>query len=256
MKITWEFRSTVEPDILAQRTQARRLISPPGLGHRRSARRLAVVGGGPSVAEEAALATLKAWDGTIWAINGAFRWLAGHGITSVFFSTDPAPGIAELAKGADHAIFASSVHPSAWDVVSYAEMLELGFEPGQIMHGPTSATTAILAGIEAGAREISFFGCEGSYPGGRTHAYMTEKAGSLEVESNGERFLTKPEMLEQSLYLSEVIRAAPHLYKDCSGGLLGALVASGDHDIVAASPEIHAAINRRSHDSHTQEETA
>jgi hypothetical protein len=48
--------------------------------------------------------------------------------------------------------------------------------------------------------------------------------------------------LAQAELLAELIRSAPGVFCDRSGGLLSALVADPEYDIVAASKDIHEAI--------------
>lgn len=213
---------------------------------------LAVVGGGTSVRKH--LETLKNWPGDIWAINGAWRWCRDNDIDAAFFSVDPAPGVADLARGAKRAFLGSPCHPDTFAALADTCMIiRTPPDPAGIYAGPTTATYGPEIGARCGFQHITFFGCESSYehdPGAtrgangvtlQTHTYMRESVTSLIlVKVEGEDFLTEPEYLLQALWLSNVLRAFPQLYAEESGGLLRALIQAKewDYDIIGVSQEI------------------
>lgn len=198
--------------------------------------RLAVVGGGPSVA--AMVEELSTFDGEIWAINGAFNWCLRHGIDAAFFSIDPLPQTAAYGWGATRAVLATWCHPNTFDALVGADISAV--KP--VAHGATTATSAPAIAVEAGYQEISFYGCEGSF-GETTHAYGNRGIGNLmQVSCNGKEFLTTPDMMMQTEFLGDLIRQASCL-KDRSGGLLAAFIASPDIDVIAATPDIHKAVS-------------
>jgi hypothetical protein len=95
-----------------------------------------------------------------------------------------------------------------------------------------------------GYRSVTFFGCEGSY-GGETHAYTHERRdlrSLMRVKCNGEEFLTTPDMMMQAEFLGELIREAP-MFHERSGGLLSAVVANPEIDVIAATQRIHDALH-------------
>lgn len=193
---------------------------------------LAVVGGGPSVAQH--YEELRNWSGEIWAINGTYRWLASHGVSCRFFSTDPLPGVADLCSGSD-AVLALRCDPGAFDAVAGAETVDIEDMP----RGPTTASCAPLLAAMCGFHQVSMFGCEGSF-GETTHAYGTPRdVRLLKVACDGQEFLTSPQMMMQVEYLADIIRAAPRFCADRSGGLLSACVSDPDIDVLAASRSIH-----------------
>jgi hypothetical protein len=196
---------------------------------------LALVGGGPSVAEH--VEELRNWPGEIWAINGTYRWLVGKGIACRFFSTDPLPGIAELCKGAD-AILATRCDPDAFAAADSVETVDIEDMP----RGPTTASCAPLIAARCGFRQVSVFGCEGNF-GDTTHAYGTPRdVRLLKVRCNGQEFLTSPQMMQQTEYLSDIMRETPQFCIDRSGGFLSACIADPDIDVIAACRAIHDAV--------------
>lgn len=235
MKINFTATDCVSMETL-ERNRAHALsLGLPPLGQAR-APYLAVVGGGPSVADH--IEELQDWPGVVWAINGAFKWLRGRGVLSQFFTTDPLPGIADLCRGADSAVMAAWCGPSAFAAMpsAYIELVDLATYPAV---GPTTASTAPLIAAQCGFKTVSFFGCEGSF-GAETHAYGTPRGVNLlRVVCNGQEFLTSPQMMQQTEYLADIIRGAPQFCIDRSGGFLSACIADPEIDVTAASRSIY-----------------
>lgn len=78
-----------------------------------------------------------------------------------------------------------------------------------------------------GWSEVSLYGCDGSY-GDTTHADENQhQPNQMLVRCAGTLFRTNPQMILQSEALASIGTAAPSFLRDCSGGLLGALIASG-----------------------------
>jgi hypothetical protein len=199
-----------------------------------ASQRLAVVGGGPSIAGKAE--ELAAWDGDIWAINGAFQWCFRRGIDAVFFTIDPQPLVTELVGNVERAVLAMSCDPSLFDVLMNADVEAFKLGPA----GATTATAAPIFAAEKGYRSVTFFGCESSY-GESTHAYINhgrDLKSLMRVRCNGEEFLTTPDMMLQAEFLGGLIREAP-MFEERSGGLLSAFIASPEIDVIAATQCIH-----------------
>jgi len=200
---------------------------------------LHVVAGGPSIADH--IDEIRAHDGETWAVNGAWRWLYNHGIPATFFSCDSNPSLVALTEGADRAILATMVDPVVFEALRGADVrvFDTGLIAG-VHTGPTSATSIPALAIAAGFSRVGFFGCEGSYRGDATHAYEDGAANPWRciVECGGEQFATEAEYQMQSRYLSDLIRAAPGVFQERSGGLLRAMVAHGEPDVIWASPEL------------------
>lgn len=186
--------------------------------------RLAVVGGGPSINSH--IDELKAWDGDIWAINGAFGWCDSRGIDAVFLAVDPHPIVAKWARGARRALLETRCDPSAFDELKDADvyLFDIGTEGGIAARGSTATAAPHLA-IRMGYREVTFFGCESSYPPGASHAYRDEaREDQLIVEVGGVDYLTAPDFHIQAEELSNYIRQIPEFLKERSGGLLRAML--------------------------------
>jgi hypothetical protein len=220
-------------DLERNEDYARHLVFPKWIP---TASRLAVVGGGPSIAGH--IEELASWDGDIWAINGAFPWCLSRGIDAAFFSIDPLPQTAAYGRGASRAVLATWCHPNTFDALKGCEMNVVR----PVSHGATSATAAPALAIEAGYCEVVFFGCESSF-GESTHVYGNRGIGNLmQVSCNGQEFLTTPDMMMQAEFLGSLIRQAP-IFTERSGGLLSAFIASPDIDVIAATPDIHKAVS-------------
>lgn len=254
MKITWTYKNHVPEETLSAHVAHAHRLGLPQLGCKPVASRLAVVGGAPDLAER--IEELKAFDGEIWAINGAWRYLQAQGIDATFYATDAHDRMVPLVNWAERAVMASCVPPMLWNLVRDAEMFDLGFGPGEISHGCSAATAAPHAAMHRGHKHVTFYGCGSCYVDGRSHAYQTDKSDLLEIECGGKKFITDPRLWGQVEFLAEVIRAAPNLFAERSGGLLAALAEYGDYDVIAASPGIHAAIKRETHDSHLEKEAS
>jgi hypothetical protein len=224
----------VPVETLGRNVAYSRSLGLPKLGEARHPF-LAIVGGGPSIKDH--LDELRVWDGVIWAINGAYAYLREHGILSRFFTTDPLPGIAAMSEKVDSAVMATCCDPSAFDAAFHAhvEIIDLDDYPC----GPTTASTAPIIAATHGFRQVSFFGCEGNF-GDDTHAYGTPRdVNLLQVECNGQEFLTSPQMYHQTQYLADVMRVAPGVFIDRSGGFLSACIADPDINTLAASRSVY-----------------
>lgn len=197
--------------------------------------RLAIVGGGPSIDDR--LDELAAWDGDIWAINGAFQWCRRNGIDAAFFTVDPLPETARHVGDAYRAVVSMQCNPLLFDALQWTDVE--AFEP--MASGATTATAAPIIAAEKGYRSVTFFGCESSF-GDTTHAYGNRDLRSLmRVRCNGREFLTTPDMMMQAEFLGGLIREAP-MFAECSGGLLSAFIADPEIDVIAATPRVHEAI--------------
>lgn len=184
---------------------------------------LAVVGGGPSINDR--VADLRDHDGDVWAINGAWSWCRERMIPAYFYSADPRPGIADMCKGA-LAVLAAHCDPKTFAAARTAWKTQ-----GPNI-GPSSACSTLGAAIRAGYRKVTYYGCESSWTE-NTHAYQHEYDPDwLCVRVDGEEFLTNLHLLSQAGVLAEVLRAAPSVYSEKSGGMLRALIANPEWDAI------------------------
>lgn len=233
MKIRFNAVCCVPDDVLARNMELSvGYPEPSGSGH------LAVVGGGPDVRYY--LDELRTFRGDIWAINGAWRWLTEHGVAdAMFYTTDPSDRVPPLCKGAPVGVFAAHCHPDAFKAVGTAYRDP---NPPEKVGGPTSAVAAAGMAVRAGYTKVTWYGCEGSYRD-RSHAYMHHETGNrCEVVSDGKTFLAEAELVCQSEWLMKIINLAPHVFQERSGGLLRAMLRSGDWDITRVSPQLKEAI--------------
>jgi hypothetical protein len=196
--------------------------------------RLAVIGGGPSINRH--VDEIKAFDGDVWAVNGAWGWCHRHGIAATFVSGDPHPRVAEWAKGATRALLNVHCDPSAFAVLKDADVavFDAGSEPGMIRTGSSTASGTPHLAIRMGYREVTLYGCESSYQlNATTHAFQHEqRADEMLVVCDDKEYLTAPDFYMQALELARYIREVPEFIKERSGGLLRAMIeAKGEHFI-------------------------
>lgn len=204
-------------------------------------RKLAVVGGGPSVRDH--VETLRNWDGDVWAVNGAYRWCEDRGIEAAFFSIDPVPGLAADIGNAPRVYLASVCDPQAFAEADGSIIRTFDIGPGKLLTGATSATATPTLGVLIGYREIHYYGIEGSFSQ-ESHAYRggIQSRNRMQVVCGGQVFQTDAGMLMQCEFMSAVIRAAPHVFFEHCGGLLRAMVADPDYDVTAVSPDMMATL--------------
>jgi hypothetical protein len=190
-------------------------------------RKLAVVGGGPSV--KAHLKRLRRWDGDIWAINGAVQYLLDHGIKSVLFTVDPCIryDFARI-RNAESALLSAACEPRLFNHFSgHVQMFYMDKSEKALFNasgGCSSATRVPMVAINMGYRDVTYFGCEGSYDGD-THGYQDKKSEyELWIEAGGRRYRTDPTLVMQCQYLTSLITAFPKGFKEKSGGLLRAMI--------------------------------
>ena len=207
----------------------------PWCSHRKDRPPLAVVGGGHSLKDH--LDDLGGWQGDIWALGSTWGWLRGIGIKSTAFCVDPQHELRDMLTGATHAILATCVHPSVLDMLvaskAKVELFEPFLDNGEKREGMnaaaivTSATAVPALSVQMGYKDVSFFGLDSSYRE-MTHAYMdTPDPYTIKIKLAGESFLTGVEFMKQAEFLASCIRAAPHVYKCRSAGLLRHMVEHG-----------------------------
>lgn len=202
--------------------------------------RLALVGGGQSVREH--LGELRSWPGEIWGINGAASWLADQGIEAAFCTLHPM--LQDVSPKVRRCILGDECSPELFnslrdrDIRVLSDKLPNG---NRVSRGTSTATGIAIAMVPTtwwpSFDDITFFGCECSY-GDETHlypVYQDPKEPWVIVRANGETFRTKTEFLNQAVILSELIHRYP-TYQERSGGLLAALVADHEYDVLDAAP--------------------
>lgn len=203
--------------------------------------KLAIVGGGPSVAER--LDELRKWDGEIWAINATALWLKERGIHSKFITVDPCLFSKEMVDGVEEAYLATLCHPKMREFfpkVSFFDMFETN--PDGITGGTTTASRALSLAIHQGFYDITLYGCEGSFTIGKDHVDRDEMRPEMVVIQAGDKhFVTYLEYMMQAETIANMIRLAPNVFKQRCGGLLEAMIDHFDTwAIVAVSESLKA----------------
>lgn len=187
-------------------------------------RRLAIVGGGPSVASH--LDELRAWDGDIWAVNYTPQYLKQHGIRSTFITVDPQdfdPGPLE------DALVATCCNPDLFERLVSRGVKVRSFNiaethEGGVFGGVTTARRAMGLGLMVGHREIHVFGCEGSYSQGYSVDGRQGEWNQLIIRAGGKDYLTETGFVTQCEEMAQIFKHFGHVYKNRSGGLLQALI--------------------------------
>lgn len=240
MKIDFTSLCLVPDEKLALNEAHANSLGLPALGKAKTPN-LAIVGGGHSVASH--IDSLREWQGDVWAANGAYGWCLENGIEAFFYSIDPRPETARYARNVKRAVVATVCDSSLFAALSGADVSLVKID--RTMNGPTGASTVPSLAFDAGYRTVSFFGCDSSHTEIATHIYSgsVSHRSLIRVSCNGESFLTSPDMFMQAEMISTLIRLAPHLFKNRSGGILAAMVACPDYIITAASKSIHEALN-------------
>lgn len=249
--INWSGAPPVSPeDIDAQVIKAKALNLPSVIGRHDAipdnGRKLAVVGGGRSIIEHED--TLRNWDGDVWSINGTYHWCRARGIKSTFIACDPHVIVSQWAKGVTKALVTTRCHPDVFKVLreNDAEVRTFDLEGDhKIMAGSSTALASFHLSLLDGYKDVTWFGCEGSYPPGGTHAYMHEpRTEELIVEVNGEHFHTAPDYMIQSLEMANIFRLGAEGLHEQSGGLLRALIADYGYRILWVSKPLMDGLKR------------
>lgn len=200
---------------------------------------LGVIGSGPSIKEH--VSALKDFPGDLWAINATWLWAKEQGIDATFFSLCCAPGWNRMFREpvTGDALITSVTEPELLDIWAGGNVRLVDTIDGTVKTGATTATGVPGLALLLGYSHVVFFGCESSYPS-ETNSHAHDKGSKIHpvrvvVRAAGADYLTTPEFLMQAEWLAEMIRRIPFMYSERSGGLLSALVADPDYDVIAAS---------------------
>jgi hypothetical protein len=232
--VTFEGVSSVPDEQLEKNREYSLSLGLPEVGSYEAKGPLAIVGGGHSLALYKY--TLQNWRGTVWAVNGAYKWCKENGINAIFFSFDPCPVVAEMAKGADSAILHRKSAMETYQAMAGKPVWVGDTKEG----GCTSVGGAVAVGVAVGFKDITLFGCEASMQPESTHIYANLPGDDdIVVWCNGMHFYTTARMFIGCIEIRNMVKAVPFL-KELSGGLLRAMVeAEVEPKIVGASPSMH-----------------
>ena len=203
-------------------------------------RKLAVVGGGPSVREH--LNELREWGGDIWAINHTGTFLKKEGINSTFVTVDSGHPSEFITDGVNNAIMATCCHPKLKERFKSC----LGFplieqDKDGITGGTTTATRMPALALMLGYVNISFFGCESSFNlSDGDHVDRNEnRPNPLLVRANGKEYATYLDLVLQAENLAMFMSRVPDMFIDRSGGLVSAMSADPEGwEVVAVSKDL------------------
>lgn len=242
------FQGTVpvsHEQLLAQVAHAKSLGFPEVREVPAHGRRLAVVGGGPSIVDR--LDEIREFS-DVWAINGACRYLREHGIESTLLTLDPCDFLAPRVAGARKALLATRCHPDVFRAIEGADVTvfdAVNDTQNGLWASCSSVTVAFHLATLLGYRKTVFFGCEGSFSEA-SHAYMDEaelQDYRLAVECGGKQYVTAPDLYMLTVQMAVFFRMAINeSFTERSGGLLRALIDCPEHDIVSVSPALKASL--------------
>jgi len=245
MTMTFEAVSAFPAEHLQKNAEYSRSLGLPSVGSFEARGPLAIVGGGPSINNYKY--TLQSWPGTVWAVNRTWKWCKDNAINSVFFSFDPNPSVEGMVEGAEQAILGERVDPKVYQRLAGKNIWRGEGNLG----GTTSVGAAIISGFQCGFKHITLFGCESSYQPGRSHAYAHfEPEDELVIWCDGMHFITNPQMFMAGVELSTMIKSAPAILKERSGGMLRAMCETTEgYDIVGCTPSFQAKVDAAAKES-------
>lgn len=203
--------------------------------------RLAVVGAGPLVVND--LEELRAWEGEIWAINSAARWLHTNGIDCTLITIDPLDMAGEFPMR--RAMLATCCHPNLFAKLGHADIRTFDLAETAahgLMGGCTTALRSAALAFHLGYLDVSYFGCEGSYEGDRDHVdYHNGEAEEVIVRAGGKDYRIETGLLVQCQDFATLFATFPLVFKNRSRGLLAAMIDHPDTwEVVAVSAAMKA----------------
>lgn len=177
-------------------------------------RPLAIVGGGPSVADD--LDRLREFP-EVWSVNGALDWLTSQGIQSTgYVVIDPEPVMAQYLQNPPEQTtyyVGSSCHPSTFDALSGRNVvlwhplmdIELPEGHGAIGGGPTVLTRAPMLAYCLGYRDVHLFGADSSYEGELHHIYDAPRDETVHVLLDGKHYESCGVFVHQVAYFQQIL---------------------------------------------------
>lgn len=177
-------------------------------------RSLAIVGGGPSVADD--LDQLRTFD-EVWSVNGSLDWLAANGIASTgYVVIDPEPIMVQYLQAPlpeTTYYLGSTCHPDTFDAVAGRNVIlwhplagmTVPKGHGTIGGGPTVLTRAPMLAFCLGYRDVHLFGADSSYEGERHHIYDAPRDELMRVELDGTIYDSCGVFVHQVAYFQQIL---------------------------------------------------
>jgi hypothetical protein len=223
--------------------------------------KVAIVASGPSARDY--VDTLKAWDGEIWGINGAFHWMIKRGIKPhAFVGIDPEEILKDyLIDPPEDATYylASQVHPGVFDHLKDRNVRlwfhadrEIKLPDGcyPVPGGSSCLGRAPYLASLLGWQDVHLFGGDSSFPG-ETHVYGgSQPANTVPVEVDGVVYLSTRAFITQASDIVEIVQNFPGTITVHGSGLMPAMVQqakdSGIHEwLIAQETAEMAGLNRQ-----------
>lgn len=208
-------------------------------------RKLAVVGGGPSLLQH--LDELREWDGDVWAINYTANLLHAHGIDCTLFTVDPGDPVdpGPWDSPVRKRLLSSACPPSMFteDSVAFdvAETHTQGF-----VGGTCSATRAPWVALSLGYTDVTFFGCDCSYD---TFDHADRHDGmdrELLVKAGDIVYRTRPDFYVQAQEFVALFTDFGSVFKNRSDGMVNGMIAHPDTwEVVGVSAAMKAHLEER-----------
>jgi hypothetical protein len=178
-------------------------------------RSLAIVGGGPSVADD--LDVLRTFD-EIWCVNGSLDWLVSNGIVPTgYVIVDPEPIMAQYLQSPpkETTYYVGSIcHPEVFKALAdrnvvlwHPLMDDVPFPKGegQIGGGPTILTRVPMLAFAMGHRDVHMFGADSSYEGDQHHIYDAPKDPLVRVALDNVIYDSCGVFVHQVAYFQQIL---------------------------------------------------
>jgi hypothetical protein len=178
-------------------------------------RRLAIVGGGPSVIDH--LDDLRGYD-DIWCVNGALGWLLENGVKPTgYVAIDPEAIMAQYLQNPPEDItyyIGSVCDPATFDALKDRKVIlfhplmdDMPLVDGKavIGGGPTVLTRAPQLAYRLGYRDVHLFGADSSYEFGIHHIYDAPMDPILRVSLDDIIYETSGVFLHQVAYFQQIL---------------------------------------------------
>lgn len=204
---------------------------------------LAIVGGSQSA--EKHLEELRNWPGHIWSIKGAVKWLKKNGIESTVVSCHPVYNGEDWPDYATAALLDAGCPPEVFERFKVPIRIFNTFGTQNVSGSVTTLGKTPHLALMNGYRSISFFGADSSMTG-QSHVYENRHSPEqIIVKCNGSEFLSQADWIWQAEYISDLCRQAPKHFFNRSEGLLKAMIASKDYEVVSLSEPLWKRVNAR-----------